>query len=115
MGSFDVISSYHVIPAAGTGVAPLADVVQISGRVRLFHVWVTGGAIGIRNLIFRNGSSSADIILRIDSNFTNWPATDNNNPIPGGGIVFDGGMYFDPQNGATATEIQTATFIYQVG
>jgi len=115
LGSFDVISSYHVIPAAGTGVAPLADVVKISGRVRLFHVWLSGAAIGNRTVIFRNGSPTADILLKFDFQFTNWPTPDNNNPIPGGGIVFDNGMYFDPQNPETADPIETVTFIYQVG
>lgn len=115
MGSFDVISSYHVIPAAGTGDPPLADVVEISGRVRLFHVWLSGAVLGTRTVEFRNGSPTADILLKFDFQFTRWPTPDNNNPIPGGGIVFDNGMYFDPQNEASGVLVETATFIYQVG
>lgn len=114
MGSFDVISSYHVIPAAGGGAGD-ADVVEISGRVRLFHVWLTGKTSAVRTVIFKNGSSTADTLLKFDFNFTNWPTPDNNNPIPGGGILFDGGMYFDPQNLSGSVQIQTATFIYQLG
>ena len=113
MGSFDVISSYHVIPVAGAG--GLDDIVVISGRVRLFHVWLTGSTNSNRTITFRNGSATADILLKFDFRFTNWPTPDNNNPIPGGGIVFDSGMHFDPGNGHSADNVESATFIYQVG
>tara|TARA_R110000765_G_scaffold289049_1_gene385225 strand:- start:129 stop:470 length:342 start_codon:yes stop_codon:yes gene_type:complete len=113
LGNFDVISSYHEIPVAGAG--GLDDIVVISGRVRLFHVWLTGGQRENRTITFRNGSATADILLKFDFQFTQWPTPDNDNPIPGGGIVFDSGMYFDPGNDAGVKNVETATFIYQVG
>ena len=109
--NFDVVSSYHVISAPGGGTG---DQVNIDGRVRLFHVWLTGSALGNRSVVFKNGSASGDVLLQFDFNFTAWPAPDNNNPIPGGGIVFDSGMHFDAQN-ASSDEVQTATFVYQLG
>ena len=98
----------------------------ISGRARLFGVQIActdksnssvdfTSTLEDRVIEFRNGSATADILLQFDFQFTGWPTPDNNNPIPGGGIVFDSDMYFDPGNGAAADNVESATFIYQVG
>lgn len=113
----DVKSTMHEVGDSGTAVGGNNDkFLAVSGRSRLFNVWVTGGTTNNRNatLVFKNGSDSGDILLKCDFSFNVWANPSNNISIPGGGIVFPDGIYFDSGNGDTFN-INSVTLVYQEG
>lgn len=110
----DVKSSYH--PVAASGGDPFDKFLAVEGRVRLFNIWVSTGNATERTatIVFKNGSDSGDVLLKYDFNFCRWANPVNNISIPGGGIVFPDGLYFDSGNGSTVY-IDSVTLVYEQG
>jgi hypothetical protein len=117
MSGVDVKSTMHDVGDSSTAVSGNNDkFLAVSGRVRLFNIWVSTGASLKRTatIVMKNGSDSGDILLKYDFNFCRWANPANNIAIPGGGIVFPDGLYFDSGNGGTQY-IDSVTFVYQQG
>lgn len=114
MSQTDVICHWQAVTGDGGGTD---DIVEISGAIRLFNIWLTAGgdaALGERTVICRNGSASAGILLKFQYCPTRWSNPYNNIEIPGGGILFDSGLYFDPGNDSD-DHIGSVTLLYQRG
>ena len=115
MSQTDVICHWQAVTGDGGG-GGTDDIVEISGAIRLFNIWLTAGAVslGSRTVICRNGSASADILLKFQWCPTRWSNPYNNTEIPGGGILFDSGFYLDPGNDSSA-QVGSVTLLYQRG
>jgi len=116
MAGSDVKCIFNEVGNSGT--TP-SDKFSMDGRVRLFNVWVTstGETDDIRTatIILKTGSdATGDVLLKYDFRFVQWANPSNNISIPGGGIVFPDGLYFDSGNGDT-TFINSVSLIYEQG
>ena len=112
MSSRDVVYSWNEIPVDSGGDE---DTFSITGAVRLFNVWLTRGShADLATVVLKNKDSSGDVLLQFDWAASPWPSPNTNIEIPGGGILFPDGLWFDSGNGANL-RIQTATLLYQKG
>jgi hypothetical protein len=112
---FDAVSSFNETGTLASGTSKFS----IAGRVRLFSVWLSNGnnvTSGVlQTLTLRTGSDSGEEILKFDTRFIgNLNTSFPNFVIPGGGIIFEDGLYFDTGNDSVAN-INSVTLIYQLG
>tara|TARA_R110001599_G_scaffold113671_3_gene278984 strand:- start:1111 stop:1470 length:360 start_codon:yes stop_codon:yes gene_type:complete len=118
MSNRDVICSFN---ETGRSSDTPDDTFTIAGAVRLFNIWMTrGGSSTDSIVILKNKDSSGDVLLKFDWNTASWPSANTNVEIPGGGILFPDGLYFDTGNGSTGSnistcQIRTVTLLYQSG
>ena len=87
-------------------------------RIRLFNVWFTPRGVvgtGDLDLTLRTGSISGDILMSLKIYNPAWGLTHPNLLIPGGGLLFEDGLYIVTGNDVSNQKVMTATVIYQSG
>lgn len=87
-------------------------------RIRLFNVWFTPrkvAASGGLDLTLRTGSVSGDILMSLKIFNPGWGLTNPNLIIPGGGLLFEDGLYIVTGNDGSNHKLMAATVIYQSG
>jgi len=88
--------------------------ISISGRVRLFNVWMeqAAAAVGIYTE-FKHVDDSGSLVLKVALPQVRWPETNPNIQIPKGGILFPDGLFIKTPNDASTKYVGAITLIYQ--
>ena len=85
-------------------------------RIRLFNFWFTSSvANAYIDFEFRTGSTTGAILWSMSTLCAQWPRQGGNFSIPGGGIVFDDGLYIVTENSSSVDVVKTITVVYQEG
>jgi hypothetical protein len=88
--------------------------ISISGRVRLFNVWMAQAAAAVGQYTeFKNVDDSGSLVLKVPMPQVRWPETNTNIQIPKCGILFPDGLFIKTPNNASNKFVGAITLIYQ--
>lgn len=89
--------------------------ISISGRVRLFNVWIAPANVGAGLTVFKHTDNSGSIALSLDKSVDRWNDSNPNTVLPKGGILFPDGLFVKTPNDASDKYVGAITLIYQRG